>query len=106
MFKGLTLKKWKQPKNSNIGIIKLPDIHTMEHQAESKMRNLATDMKWCPKYIIKWQTQTIVHVLVNVYVRKTLWKMVKVAASGQLNDRRDNRQGHLIQTLLRPEPLK
>lgn len=45
MFKGLTLKKWKQPKNSNIGIIKLPDIHTMEHQAESKMRNLATDMK-------------------------------------------------------------
>lgn len=45
MFKGLTLKKWKQPKNSNTGIIKLPDIHTMEHQAESKMRNLATDMK-------------------------------------------------------------
>lgn len=54
----------------------------MEHQAESKMRNLATDMKWCPKYV-KWQTQTTVHVLVNVYVGKTLWKMVKVAASGQ-----------------------
>lgn len=31
--------------SNNTGIIKLPDIHTMEHQADSKMRNLTTDMK-------------------------------------------------------------
>lgn len=54
---------------NNTGIIKLSDIHIMEHQADSKMRNLNTVMKWCPQYI-KWQTQIIVYVLVNVYIWK------------------------------------
>lgn len=72
----------------------------MEHQADSKMRNLTTDMKCCPHYIVKWKTEIISLCPSKcLYMKNYIWKK-SLATFGQQNDRRGKRPGHLIQSLL------
>lgn len=94
MFKGCTLKNENNLNINNIGLIKLPDTHTMEHQANRKIRKLPSEMKWYPQLLLNAKYKSV-YVLINVCLWKNLSEIVNLWPTEWLKEERE----HLIQLL-------